>query len=349
VSEALDRSIRGGIGVGLLALVVVLLMAGQARAAVYPAGGSTFSGGMEGWKPAQEPACNFGLGGLCTATAGYDGANGNPAGSLAATTTVLVNVGGVFKSTAIFESPNFTASEGGPATVSLDRQLASANLLDLTPTLTYRVILVDRTGGSSTDVITDSVSGAVETFGNKEGATKLVAGHTYALLIDSETTSSLANVGLLGSAVARFDNVSVTVGAGAGGGPGGGAGNGGGAGGGNGAADGLTNASLATLMQSSLIGPAILKGKRVFVKAKCPAQVGRACRVSVQGLLKKGKPATSKRTAKIAKGKTKQLVLKVKPKMRPKVAKKKKLLFKQTVKAGKAKATVYKRLKLIKR
>ncbi|MGE0067111.1 MAG: hypothetical protein AB7T48_07125, partial [Solirubrobacterales bacterium] len=165
-------------------------------------------------------------------------------------------------------------------------------------------------------------------------------GHTYAILIDSETSSSLANVGLLGSAAARFDNVSITVG-----GSGGGGGNGGG-----GSGNGLTNSSLTSLMQNSLVGPAILKkGKRIFVKAKCPARVGRACKVTVQGLLKKGKPVTTKRTAKIAKGKTKQLVLRVKPKLRTKVAAKRKLLFKQTVKAGKAKATVYKRLKLIKR
>ncbi|HEX3240875.1 MAG TPA: hypothetical protein VHR18_12185 [Solirubrobacterales bacterium] len=321
-------------------MCTVLLVAGQAQAASFPSGGSTFSGGAEGWKPAQPPACNIGLGGLCTATAGYDGANGNPSGSLAATTTVVVNAGGLFKSTAAFESPNFVATEGGPATLSLDRQLASGSLLDLTPQLKYTVTLVDRTGGDSTDVLTETVTGAAETFAGKESATKLVAGHTYAILIDSETSSSVANVGLLGSASARFDNVSVTVGS-----SGGGGGNGGGAGGGN----GLSNASLTTLMQNSLIGPAVLKGKRLFVRAKCPAKVGRACKVTVQGLLKKGKPATTKRTAKIAKGKTKQLVLRVKPKLRPQVAAKKKLLFKQTVKAGKAKATVYKRLKLIKR
>ncbi len=79
---------------------------GPVRAAAASRGGSA-----EGWKPAQDPACNIGAG-LCTATAGYDGANGNPAGSLAATTNVLVNVGGLFKSTAVFESPNFTATEG---------------------------------------------------------------------------------------------------------------------------------------------------------------------------------------------------------------------------------------------
>jgi hypothetical protein len=340
VSGAIDRSMRWISAAGLLAICAVLLVAGQARAASFPSGGSTFSGGAEGWKTAGTPACNIGVGGLCTATAGYDGANGNPSGSLAATTTVVVNLGGLFKSTAVFESPNFTATEGGPATLALDRQLASGSALDLTPQLVYTATLVDRTGGDSIDVLTETVTGAAETFASKESATKLIAGHTYAILIDTETSSSVANVGLLGSASARFDNVSVTVGNSGGGGNGGG-----GAGGGN----GLTNASLTSLVQSSLIGPAILKGKRVFVKAKCPAKVGRACRVTVQGLLKKGKPATAARTAKIAKGKTKQLVLRVKPKLLPKVAAKKKLLFKQTVKAGKAKATVYKSIPLVRK
>ncbi len=339
MSGAIDRSMRWVATAGLLAVCAILLVAGQARAASFPGGGSTFSGSAEGWKVAGTPVCNIGLGGLCTATAGFDGANGNPAGSLAATTTVLANVGGLFKSTAVFESPNFTATEGGPATLSLDRQLASGSLLDLTPQLTYTATLVDRTGGDSTDVITDTMSASAETFASKEAATKLVAGHTYAILIDSETSSSVANVGLLGSATARFDNVSLTVGSSGGG--GGGAGNGGGS---------LTDARLTTLMRSSLIGPAILKkGKRIFVKAKCPAKVGRACRVTVQGLLKKGKPATTKRTAKIPKGKTKQLVLRVKPKLKSKLMKKQNLLFKESVKAGSAKATVYKRLKLIKR
>ncbi|HEX5713894.1 MAG TPA: hypothetical protein VFX85_11320, partial [Solirubrobacterales bacterium] len=81
----------------------------------------------------------------------------------------------------------------------------------------------------------------------------------------------------------------------------------------------------------------------------CPAGVGRACSLSLQGLLSKRRAATTKRTSKIAKGKAKTLVLKVKPKARKQLATKKRLLFKQTVKAGSAKATVYKRLKLIRR
>lgn len=102
------------------------------------------------------------------------------------------------------------------------------------------------------------------------------------------------------------------------------------------------------MMQSSL-GSAQLKGNRLYVKAKCPAKVGRACRVTVQGLLRKGKPATTKRTAKVAKGSSKQLVLKVKPAAKGKLAGRKRLLFKETVRAGSAKATVFKRLGLIRR
>ena len=42
-------------------------------------------------------------------------------------------------------------------------------------------------------------------------------------------------------------------------------------------------------------------------------------------------------------------MLKVKPRARAKLVKSKRLLFKETVKAGKAKATLYKRLQLIRR
>ena len=105
---------------------------------------------------------------------------------------------------------------------------------------------------------------------------------------------------------------------------------------------------MLSTIQDSLGAPATLKGQRLSVKAKCPARIGHACRVTLQGLLKKGKAATTKRVVKIAKGKTKRIVLKVKPKARGKVAPRNKLLFKETVKAGPARATLFKRLKLIK-
>src|SRR6185312_14367841 len=118
---------------------------------------------------------------------------------------------------------------------------------------------------------------------------------------------------------------------------------------GNDVSNKFSDAHLESLLRSSLTGSAAVKGSRVFVKAKCPAEVGAACKVRVQGLLKKGRPATAPRTAKIAKGKSKQLVLKIKPKLRNKLAKRRSLLFKETVKAAKAKATVYRTLKLIRR
>jgi hypothetical protein len=329
------------------AVAAMCLFAGSAQAASYPPGGGAFNGGLEGWTTPETPTCNIPLAGLCTATAGYDGENGNPAGSLVATTTVLLNLGGVFKSTASFQSPNFTASEGGAATLHVDRQLSSANLLDLTPKASYVVTLIDRTRGVSSEVLTDPVEGVEAAFTGKDGAATLVAGHAYAISIAAETTSSVANIGVQGSTALHFDNVSLTVGT-SGGGGGGGKGGGNGGSGGNGAG-GLSSSQLLSLLRSSSGGTAVLKGKRLFVKTPCPAKIGRSCRVSIQGLLTKRKPATTKRTSKIAKGKAKQLVLKVKPKAQAKLAKSNRLLFRETVKAGKAKATVYKRLKLIKR
>ncbi len=334
------------------ALAATCLVAGSAQAATYPSGGGAFNGGLEGWTTPAKPTCNIPLMGLCTTTAGYDGENGNPAGSLAANTTILLNLGGLFKATAAFQSPNFTASEGGAATLHVDRELASGNLLDLQPSATYVVKLIDRSTGTSSEAITDSVGVANTAFTGKDGAATLVAGHIYAISIDAETSSSLANVGLLGSTALRFDNVSLTVGASGGGGGNGGGGKGGDSGSGGGAgngANGLSDSRLLSLLQAGGAGTAVLKGKRLFVKTPCPAGVGSSCRVSIQGLLKKSKPATAKRTSRVAKGRAKTLVLKVKPKAKARLAKSKRLLFKESVKAGQAKATVYKRLKLIRR
>jgi hypothetical protein len=80
-----------------------------------------------------------------------------------------------------------------------------------------------------------------------------------------------------------------------------------------------------------------------------PAAIKQSCGDSLLGLLNKGRAATGKRSAKIAAGHTKQLVLRVKPKAKTKVATKSQLLFQERVQAGGAHATVYKRLKLIRR
>jgi hypothetical protein len=333
-------------------VLTLCLAAGSVQAAAYPPGSGAFNGGLEGWTMPTGATCNIPLGGLCTATAGYDGENGNPPGALAANTSILLNLGGLFKTAATFQSPNFTASEGGAATLHVDHQLSSANLLDLAPKADYVVSLIDRTSGVTSEALADSATAAAG-FAGKDGAATLTAGHVYAISIAAETSSSLANIGLLGSTALRFDNVSLTVGTSGGGGGGGGGkgngGNGGNGGAGGGGAGGLSDSRLLSLLRSEVGGTAVLEGNRLFVKRSCPAKVGHACRVSLQGLLKKSKPATTRRTSKVAKGKARVLVLKVKPRAKAKLAKRSRLLFKQTVKAGKAKATVYKRLKLIRR
>jgi hypothetical protein len=332
--------LRGMLGATLL---VLLLGAGQARAAtsIYPAGGGTFTGGAQGWE-ATEASCNVPA--LCTASGGYDGADGNPPGSIAANTNIGLNLLTLFKSTVTLQSPDFTVAAAGDATLHLDRQFASGSLVDLAPQATYDVTLIDRTAGTKSEVLNEAIPAASEFIG-KDHAASVKDGHTYALSIKTETSSTVAGTALLGGTTSlRFDNVSLTVNAsGSSGGGGGGRGSGGGAG------SGVSSQQLQSLIGGSLVGPAVLKGNKVTVRAKCPAKVGVACRIALRGMLSRKKPATSSRKAKVAKGKTKKFVLRVKPKGLKKVSRSKRLLFKETVRAGKAKATVYKRLKLIKR
>ncbi|HEV7481944.1 MAG TPA: hypothetical protein VGO13_02465 [Solirubrobacterales bacterium] len=325
----------------MVALTLMLsVSASQARAAtsVYPAGGGTFTDGAQGWE-ATEASCNVPA--LCSASGGYDGANGNPPGSIAANTTIGLNLLTLFKSTVTLQSPDFTVTDAGDATLHLDRQFASGSLVDLVPQATYDVTLIDRTAGTKSEILTEAMPAASEFIGKDHGAS-VKAGHTYALSIKTETSSTVAGTALLGGTTSlRFDNVSLTVdtsGSGSGGGSGSGSGSG-----------GVSDQQLRSSIGGSLIGPAVLKGNKVIVKAKCPVKVGAACRIALRGMLSRKKPATSIRKAKVAKGKTGKFVLRVKLKGLKKVSQSKRLLFKETVRAGKAKATAYKRLKLIKR
>lgn len=320
-----------------VALAAACLMAGPAQAAsnTYPAKGGTFTGGPQGWLTT-DASCNLAV--LCTAEGGYDGADGNPPGSYAANTTIGVNAAGLFKSTITVQSPDFTVTEAGDATLHLDRQFVPGALVDLAPEVTYTVTLIDRTSGKKTEAMEEKIA-AASPFTGKDAAVTVKAGDTYAISITALTASTVAGTGLIGGTTSlRYDNVALSV-QGTGG---------GGAGGGGGA---LSSRQLQSLISGngSLIGPAVLKGSRLTVKVRCPAKVGRTCKVALQGLLKKHKPATAVRRAKIRKGKTKRVVLKVKPKALAKVKASKKLLFKETVRAGKTHATVYKRLKLIHR
>lgn len=333
---------------GITASVVLLLASASAQAAtsIYPAGGSGFAGGSEGWA-VKSATCTVPV--ICTASGGYDGVNGNPVGSLAANANITLNLLSLFKATVVEQSPEFKVGESGPSTIRVDRQFAPASLVDLAPQSKYTVALVDLTAGTEQKAIAETI-GAASGFTRKEAAVDTVAGHTYLVAITTETSSTLLGTGLLaGNTSTRFDNVALTVQTPGGeGGPSNGNDGNNGGDGGNGA-NGLSSSQLLSLLRSDTGGTAILKGKRLYVKGVCPAKAGTTCSLSLQGLLSKRKAATTKRTSKVAKGKAKTLVLKVKPTARKKLAKSSRLLFRETVHAGSAKATVYKRLKLIRR
>lgn len=359
---ALRKRARRGFVLGCVSGAALLALAvGQASAATYPGGGSTFTGSAEGWKAGSEcKALNL-LPVLCTGTAGYDATIGSPPGSLAATTEIPVNLVGFFKSDALLESPNFTATGSGAGSLALSRQFEPGGLRSLSPVFTYTTNLVDKTVNTKQKAITETLEG-VAPFAVATGGVTLIAGHTYAVQIEASDSSSVAAVGLLGgSAVGRFDNVVVTgpdAPATPGGNPGSNGANGGFDGGGNseaangggGSAGGVSSARLVRLIKSSsLVGRARLKGNRLSVKAKCPAKVGAICTLSLQGMLNRHKVATARRRARVRKGKVKNFALVVRPAARRVVRKRKKLLFKETVRAGKAKATVYRSLRLVRK
>jgi hypothetical protein len=340
---------------------LLIPVAGQASAATYPGGGSTFTGGAEGWKVAVKE-CKVGglLEALCgTEGTGYDGTAGVPAGSFANKAQIPVSAVGLFKAAFIDESPAFTAAAGGSGSLSLSRQFVPGGLISLTPTFTYSAFLVDKSTNTKQKAITETIE-AEAPFATKSGAVTLTAGDTYAVQIEATTTAS-SLLGLLGETASRFDNVLVTGpngtdaespngngNNGTGGGNGGEGGEGGG--GANGGAGGVSAARLESLLRSSsLVGPAVLKGNKLTVKAKCPAKLKATCTLTITGMLSKKKAATTNRRAKVKKGKTKSFALKVKPAARKKVKAKKKLLFKEQARVGRSRATVYKTLKLVRK
>jgi hypothetical protein len=330
--------LRASAGLGAACLALLLsATAASAATTVYPSGGSGFNTNPEGWSPGATSCQPVTV--LCTPEAAYETSVGNPPGSIAAKTTTTVNLLDLFKGTEVWNSPQFTVPVGAitGASIHLDRAFDPGGLVAVAPKAIYTVKLSDLTAGTSSVPLTEELTKEDGTFATRSGPASVVSGHTYQMAIETTTAQSTAALSIFsGTAAARFDNVGLQIQTAGSGGGGGGSGS-------------LTDKQLAALIQSSLIGPATLKGKKLFVRAKCPAKVGSACRISVQGLLKKGKPATTTRTAKVAKGKTKRFVLRVKPKALKKLATRKRLLFKETVRAGGAKATVYKSLKLIKR
>lgn len=350
-----NSRLHGGLA-AIAALSALLLMATPAGAAtdVYPAGGGTFAGGAEGWQEA-EAECSVSLLSTCTASGDYDGSGGSPAGSLAAKTNADLNLLGTFESTVVFDSPEFTVTEAGTATLHLDREFVPGGLIELVPTASYAVTLNDLTETTGSVPLTEEIENA-SAFTGKDAVATVVAGHTYTISVEVKASSSITlNVLVDGETSVRFDNVRLSVQT-----PDDPVDPGPDDDGDGGSGEGSTNSSSTTSLTSKELLSSVksssqetaqvhVDGKRVFVRVSCPRRVKRACRISAQGIIGKRAKVTRRSSAKVASGRTKLLALRVKPRFRDEVARRKRLLIVQEVRVGKVSTTFARTRVLIRR
>jgi hypothetical protein len=342
-------------------LVLAFATAASAAVSKYPPAAASrgFGGSAAGW------ASSSGNDGFClppllcaSVTNSYQGTGGADGGGFirSAYTGVVgaTAVGGT--TTGVWESPVFTyagAPGGGATTVSfsLDRRASVDQLLAVagnSAEYTVRLIDLSKAGEALTLIAPTTLAGADSWAGVARGSIdpeSLNPGDEYRIQItNSYTTGTSALV----TGNADYDNVVLSASDGTGRGKKGnskGKGNGAGSGG----AGAFDTQRLEELLRQATPGTAVLRGKRLLVRVSCPRRIGHACRTTAQGLLRKHRPATLKRTVRLRSGKSKLLVLRVKPKARKQVAKRKRLLVRQKVRAGKVTATVIKSRRLIRR
>ncbi len=338
-------------------LILALPATAGAATSKYPPGASArgFDAGPAGWTSSSsaEGVCLAPL--LCASVENtFQEAGGADGGGFirSAYTGVVGAMAVAGTTTGVWQSPRFTyagAAGEAPTTVSfdLDRRASVDQLLAVAGnSAEYSVQLLDLSeSGEATALIEPTTLAGAETWSEVSRGSidpeELRPGHDYRIQITSRYTSGTS---VLVSGSADYDNVVLSaVRRGAGGGDEGGARDGGG---GNGA---LSARRLEDLLRETTPGTATLRGNRLFVRVRCPSKVGHTCRTTAQGLLRKHRPATRKRTVRLRSGKSRLVALRVKPKARAQLAKRKRLLVRQKVRAGKVTATVYKTRKLIRR
>lgn len=180
--------------------------AGGVAASLYPSN-RTFSGNATGWTIADAPA------GLCSIASAYDGGAGNPAGSVRAAYSALLNLGGLLGTcSSSWTSSSFTWSAGTPASVAfaLDRAVDVNGLVGQV-SVTWAAVLVDETAGTSATLVTetrttDAAWGSQAASGLAPGG--VVSGHTYHVRIDVGFQSDLSLVSGMGFAA---DNITLAV------------------------------------------------------------------------------------------------------------------------------------------
>lgn len=331
----------------LASLLLAIPVAADAASSKYPPATAArgFDGGLMGWTSSSstEGTCQSPV--LCASVENsFQGSGGADGGGYIRSTYKGVagatSVAGI--STGVWQSPSFTytgADGAVPTAVSfaMDRRASVDQILAVAGnSAEYSVQLLDLTaGGESLPLIAPrTLAGAGSWTNVRHGSIdpeNLTAGHDYRIQITSRYTSGTS---VLVSGSADYDNVvldavrkgSRTNGAG-----------------------GLSPQRLEELLRRGTPGSAALRGKRLFIRVRCPGNIGRACRTTAQGLLRKHRPATRRRTVRLRSGKSRLIGLRVKPKALKLLAKRKRLLVRQKVRAGKATATVYKTRKLIRR
>jgi hypothetical protein len=342
------------IGACLAGLLLVLAPLAAAATSKYPpdVAARGFNGGLAGWTESSSFDGNCTAPLLCpSVTNSFQASGGADDGgfirSAYSGVAGLMAVAGT--TTAVWQSPTFTYEGVGgkrPTAVDfkLDRRASVDQLLAVEGnSADYSVRLVDLSeGGESLTLFSPTTLAGAHTWTRfvrrpSVDPDLLAMGHEYLVQITTRYTTGTSAV-VSGSA--DYDNVVLSAERGGSG------------------AQGITSAQLSELIRAASPDTAILTGsgkagagkaKRFLVRVRCPRKVGRTCRMAVQGLLKRGKPATTRRTVKVHKGRAKLVTLRVKPKARVKVAKRKRLLVRQRVRAGRVTATVVKSRKLIRR
>lgn len=214
VSRALCRGM-------LLAVLAGLAVAPAAQAVTYPSeGGSGFATGTEGWT-GSAASCTPGAGGLCEVSNLHATGQGNPPGSIETRMEVLANAGGLFAGAATWRSPSFVATTAGGGSLTYQRQFDASGLAALEPSARIEAVLVDETSGALTSLGAETISTNSEAVADPltgfashtevVPADLLQLGHNYRLQLHPTITTHTAQVGLLGSASLRFDNVALDL------------------------------------------------------------------------------------------------------------------------------------------
>jgi hypothetical protein len=346
---------RGMAGVVCLVGALLALPSGAVAAgSKYPSpvAARGFDGGLAGWTPSSSS------GGTCLAPLlcasvdnSFQGSGGADGGGYirSAYTGVVGAMAVAGTTTAVWQSPSFiySGAAGDPPAelgFSVDRRASVDQMLAVSGnSAEYSAQLVDLSaGGETVTLIAPTTLAGAQSWTSVRRSVdpgSLTIGDEYRIQITSRYTSGTS---VLATGSADYDNVVLNASDGTGGNTGGGGGKGG-------AGGALSAERLQALLREATPGPATLHGKRLLVRVSCPRKAGGPCRTTAQGLLRKRRPATSKRTIRLRSGKSRLLALRVKPGVRDRVAKRKRLLIRQKVRAGKVTATVYETRRLIRR